>query len=101
MRFRSLSIRSEYELKKEPVLLDKAETVAILTDYIAVSAQLPGGLGLSHKMTAVAKILSFLDVIVKSESKDDAECRNDKHKRDKYPFFLRAQPPLQLVYYFV
>jgi hypothetical protein len=97
MRLRGLAIRSEDELNKEPVLLDQAETVAILTYDIVVGAQFPGRIGFTHEVTTVAKILAFLDVIVEPESKDDAECRYDEQKRDKYPFFLWAQPLFQFV----
>jgi hypothetical protein len=101
MRLRCLSIRCEYEFNKEPVFLDQAETVAILTDYIAVRAQFPGRIGFPHEVTTVAKVLAFLDVVVKSEGKNDAERRNNKQKRNKYPLFLWAQPPFQLVNYFI
>jgi hypothetical protein len=101
MRLRGFSIRREHELNKQSVLLDQAETVAVLTDDIAMCAQLPGCISLPHEMTAIAKILAFLDVIVESEGKNDAQCRNNEQKRDKYPFFLGAQPLFQFVYYFV
>jgi hypothetical protein len=52
-------------------------------------------------VTAVAKILAPLDVIVESERKNDAQCRYNEQKRDKYPFFLGAQPLFQFVNYFV
>jgi hypothetical protein len=73
MRFGGLSIRRENKLNKESVLLDQTETVAVLTDDIAMGAQLPGRICFPHEMTAVAEILALLDVIIESERKNDAQ----------------------------
>ena len=101
MRLGGLSSRREYELDKKHVLLDQTETVAVLADDIAVRAQFPGCVRFTHEMTTVAEFLALLNIMIESERKNDAKCRYDKQKRNKYRLLLRAQPLLEFVYYFV
>jgi hypothetical protein len=100
MRFGGLAIGREYEFYEQPVLLEHAELMAVLTRHIPVARKLPGLVRIFHQMTAIAKLRVLLDVVIISHGKDDPQNRNDEHKGHDNGLFFRGETLFKLIEYF-
>jgi hypothetical protein len=73
VRFRRFLSGCRDKLDQQPVLLNHAEFMAILTYDISMTAQFPGCVCLLHEMAAVTELGVLLDIIIVPDAQHDPE----------------------------